>query len=200
MGTDRIGRVTPDGDIESVDLPATATMPSMIIFGPSGTLWVSLNRANALARISHDARVTTHPLPTPGAGPVGLAAGQDAVWFTDITAGRIGRIDDTRRVRELPLRDSACRPHAIVAAPDGGFWFTEWATSRVGHITPRGDVCHVALSPASEPHGLCIGPDGRSGSRWRPAASHASTSKPERDRSSRCVGAICPTAPTGQVL
>jgi virginiamycin B lyase len=39
--------------------------------------------------------------------------------------------------------------------------FTEWASGRVGRITPDGDIeTHPLAGPASEPHGITVGPDG----------------------------------------
>lgn len=37
----------------------------------------------------------------------------------------------------------------------------EWAASRLGHVSPAGELRHVALpTPGSEPHGRTLGPDG----------------------------------------
>ncbi len=160
MGTDRIGRITGDGDLTWVDLPIQGAMASMLTVGPDGGLWVTLNQAHALAHISiGDGRARIHPLPTPGAGPVGIAAGAHAVWFVEIVAGQVGYIDRTGHIHELALPDREARPHAILADADHGIWFTEWATSRVGHILQSGDLHHIALPPGSEPHGLTVGPD-----------------------------------------
>ena len=65
------------------------------------------------------------------------------------------------RIDEFPLPDRAARPHAIVADPAGGCWFTEWGANRVGHIDPDGHItAHTLPTPASEPHGLTVTPDG----------------------------------------
>lgn len=160
MGSDRIGRVTTDGELAWLDLPTTGAMASMITTAPDGALWVTLNQGNAIARVGTDRRVTVHLLPTPQAGPVGITATRDAVWFTEIAAGQIGRIDANGHIDELALPDRDARPHAILAHPDGRVMFTEWATARLGCITPAGDLRHVALPQASEPHGLTIAPDG----------------------------------------
>jgi virginiamycin B lyase len=160
MSSDRIGRIATDGQVTWLDLPAQCAMPSMIATGPADTVWATLNQANALAEvdIAND-RATIHPLPTQDAGPVGIAATADAVWFTEIMAGQIGRIDATGHIREFPLPDRDARPHAIAADPTDGCWVTEWATNGVSHISDAGDIQHVALPADSEPHGLTHGPD-----------------------------------------
>jgi virginiamycin B lyase len=136
-----------------------STTTAMITSGPDSALWATLLETNAICRITTDGQTTMYPLPTPDAGPVGIAAGPDAVWFVEIAAGQIVSIDASGHIRELPLPDRNARPHAIVADPGGGFWFTEWAAARVGHIAPNGEIHHVAVPQDSEPHGLAIGPD-----------------------------------------
>lgn len=61
----------------------------------------------------------------------------------------------------VPLPDRSAKPHAIVAAADGEYWFTEWGTGRVGRITETGEITEHALpDPSCEPHGITVGPDG----------------------------------------
>lgn len=80
----------------------------------------------------------------------------------EIGAGQVFRIGTDGRIREYPLPDRACRPHAITADPARGVcWFTEWGTGRVGSITPGGHIEEYDLPDHScEPHGLAVGPDG----------------------------------------
>jgi virginiamycin B lyase len=66
--------------------------------------------------------VTTYPLPTEKAGPVGISAGREAAWFVEILAGQAGRIDADGKLEEFPLPDRSAKPHAVVAIPDGGCW------------------------------------------------------------------------------
>ena len=130
---------------------------------PCPRLFFTLNRANAIGRISLAGDVAIHPLPTPNAGPVGITPAPDgALWFVEIIAGQVGRIAvEDGSIQEFPLPDRAARPHAIVAAPGGGCWFSEWHGNRVGHISPSGAITeHPLPAPASEPHGITIGPDG----------------------------------------
>lgn len=88
---------------------------------------------------------------------MGITSTDDAVWFTEILAGRIGTIGADGVVVEHPLPDPDARPHAITATPQG-CWFTEWATGRVGRITPDGAVTTYPLpDTVSEPHGIAVG-------------------------------------------
>lgn len=102
---------------------------------------------------------------------MGITLGPDgALWFVEIGAGQVGRIDTTGKITEYPLPDRAARPHAIVTGPDGALWFTEWAADRLGRITTDGTLESHPLSAGpqpgdgdtrkAEPHGLTVGPDG----------------------------------------
>ena len=98
-------------------------------------------------------------MPTPRSGPVGIAATHDAVWFTEILAGRIGRIPVGGAIEELELPDPESRPHAVIAAQADGVWVSLWASARVAHISDEGEIAELELPAGSEPHGLAIGPD-----------------------------------------
>jgi virginiamycin B lyase len=79
----------------------------------------------------------------------------------EIIAGQVGRITPDGRIQEFPLPNRAAKPHAIVADPAGGCWFTEWAANRIAHVSPQGAVRHYDLpTPASEPHGITVAADG----------------------------------------
>ena len=113
--------------------------------------------------------VITGNLSTDGSGgviPAMLAehlgyAQATALSAVEIGAGQVGRITQEGHLQEFPLPDRAARPHAIVAAPTGGCWFTEWGRNRIGSISPSGQVNAYDLpTPASEPHGITWGPDG----------------------------------------
>jgi len=135
-------------------------MPSLITAGPDGALWCTLNQANAIARITPAGDVTTYPLPTPGAAPVGIHAGRAAVWFAEIGAGQAGRIFPDGRIEEFPLPDRSCRPHAVAAAADGGCWVTLWAASSVVRLDGGGQLAdETSFPPGAEPHGIALAPD-----------------------------------------
>ena len=110
-------------------------------------------------RVPSDGDIRIHPLPTADAGPVGIAATSDAIWFVEIAAGQVGRICPDGRIHEFALPDRTARPHAIVADRHDCCWLSQWANSRVARVTADGHVCEITLPAASEPHGLTIGPD-----------------------------------------
>jgi virginiamycin B lyase len=98
-------------------------------------------------------------LPTAGAGPVGITATHDdAVWFTEILAEKLGRIPMDDAIQEVDLPG---KPHAVVADPDDGVWVSLWGSNQIARVSGDGsEVVTIDLPPGSEPHGLAIGPDG----------------------------------------
>ncbi len=173
LGSDRIGRISPEGQLSEFVLPVTGGVPSGITTGPGGAPLFTLNQANANGRIALDGTIAVYPIPTAASGPVGITSDGEALWFVEIAAGQLGRLTSAGEFTEYALPDRSAKPHAIVATGVGDCWFTEWAGNAVGHlivsetITERGAVTepeavteHRLPSAASEPHGICRGPDG----------------------------------------
>jgi virginiamycin B lyase len=93
----------------------------------------------------------------------GIALGPDgAMWFTDLQADRIGRIDTTGGVTTFSLPAGHSFPKGIALGPDGALWFTEEGVpARIGRITTAGALTEFALpNPVSRPYGIASGPDG----------------------------------------
>jgi len=110
MGADRIARITTDGYLTEFPLPHAGAIASMITAGSDGALWFILNQAQAVSRLSLGGDIAIYPLPTPDAGPVGIAAASDAISFVEIAAGQVGRISLNGRIREFALPDRTGRP------------------------------------------------------------------------------------------
>jgi virginiamycin B lyase len=83
------------------------------------------------------------------------------VWFTELMAGQVGRIDADGKIVEYPLPDRSAKPHAVVATDDGGCWVTLWGSASAVRLDVEGAVVEeVLLGEGSEPHGLAVAPDG----------------------------------------
>lgn len=162
MASDLIGHVDAHGRVREFPTGAAGGMPSMIACADDA-VWFTLNQAHAVGclRVDHE-QVEILPLPTQGAGPVGITAAPDgAGWFVQIGAGLIGRVDAAGTLVEHALPDRQSKPHAIAADPAGGCWFTLWGSNQVGHIGDDGAITLADLpTPDSQPHGLAVAPDG----------------------------------------
>ena len=52
-------------------------------------------------------------------------------------------------------------PLFIAAGPDGNLWFTEFASGKIGKITPAGSITETSTpTGASSPVRIAVGPDG----------------------------------------
>ena len=160
MAAGGIGRLTVDGLLE--DDEHVGGTPSMIITGPDNALWCTLNERNAIARLEpRTGKVTVRQLPTPNAGPSGITATHDdAVWFTEIRAEKLGRIPMGDAIQEIDLPG---KPHAVVADGADGVWVSLCGSDQLARVTGDGEITTFDLPPGSEPHGLAID---HSGAAW----------------------------------
>lgn len=101
---------------------------------------------------------------TASATPLGIAAGPDgALWFTENSANKIGRIDTSGNITEYSAGLSAgSGPMGITVGSDGALWFTEYNGGRIGRITTSGVITEYSsgISGGSYPVGITAGPDG----------------------------------------
>jgi virginiamycin B lyase len=136
--------------------------------GPDGALWFSA--FDHLVRVATTGEMSDYFLPDDGVvypngrGILGIAVGADgALWFTESTPSRIGRITTGGIITEFQLLADR-HPQRIAAGPDGALWFTEFR-DRVGRITTAGVVTEYPLPPCGatctpHPNAITAGPDG----------------------------------------
>ena len=93
--------------------------------------------------------------------PFGIVAGPDgALWFTERSAGKIGRMTTDGALTEFSLPTAASGPSGIAAGPDDALWFTEQNANRIGRITTAGVVTEYTIpTAASGPLAIAAGPD-----------------------------------------
>ncbi|MEQ4204233.1 hypothetical protein [Actinopolymorpha sp. B9G3] len=108
--------------------------------------------------------IEEYAVPDRESGPYAVTTGPDnALWFTMVRAGRIGRMTTTGEVTSYPLEPATGAPTVIVAGPDGALWFTEYQRHRIGRITTTGEVRSFdVLTAEAGPYGLAAGPGRRS--------------------------------------
>ena len=93
---DRIGSITPAGQVTEFPMPAGVYDLWNIVEGPDGNLWFTYGAGATNAGVgcmTPAGNVAAYPAPTPGANPDGIAVGPDgAIWFTESNASKIGRL------------------------------------------------------------------------------------------------------------
>ncbi|SOD66627.1 ATPase components of ABC transporters with duplicated ATPase domains [Streptomyces zhaozhouensis] len=157
-----VGRLAPDGRIDTHPLDDPGCAPTVIAPGPDGALWFTRYGDHRVGRIDTRGRATSFAPPTPESGPYGIAAGPDgALWFTQSRVDRVGRITVDGRVDEFPLPWPGAFPAAIVAGPDGALWCTLNQADALARITVDGRVSrHPLPTEGAAPVGLTVGADG----------------------------------------
>jgi streptogramin lyase len=158
--TNRIGRITPSGDLTEFDAPNGTAWG--ITAGPDGNLWyVSESSAGSLiGRVTPAGDITTFAVPTALPGLTGITTGPDGnLWFTEATANKIGRITPSGTITEFALPASETEPSGIVAGPDGNLWFA--GKEAIGRMTPGGTLTLFSLPAGhSGATGITVGADG----------------------------------------
>src|ERR1700729_2308089 len=62
---------------------------------------------------------------------------------------------------QYPVPTTQSDPHNITTGPDGNMWFVENNTSKIGKITPSGEITEYNLpTDHSAPTNITTGPDG----------------------------------------
>lgn len=93
----RVGRITPGGDIREFDIPSEDGTPINIAVGPDRNVWYT--KGNALGRVTPEGEIREFPVADGAARVVGLTAGSDRqpperlvdrLWFTDPLNNRVG--------------------------------------------------------------------------------------------------------------
>jgi streptogramin lyase len=170
------GKRRAEGTFTFTEFPVSPNSePYEIMTGPTCDLWFSETKgANILGRLDLGGDLVEYSFDgllnvTPG----GLTQGPKGkdIWFTESTNDKIARIDKHGNLTEFALPDAGTFPQDITVGPDGTLWFTagfaatlrgsEGAPSKIGRITPDGDVREFALNSAEgPPHEIVGGPDG----------------------------------------
>src|SRR5207253_7450974 len=99
----KIGRITPAGDITEFSIPTPNSFPSGITKGPDGALWFTEQGGNKIGRITSGSLFTEFAVLTPNSFPHEITAGPDgALWFTE-AGGNIGRLTPAGALTEFSL-------------------------------------------------------------------------------------------------
>jgi streptogramin lyase len=146
-------RMPPGGTAQRVATGVAWTTPDYdtqgITTGAEGDIWFTEFSAGAIGRATPSGTVTQFKTGIPtGAEPTAIALGHEGdLWFTlddngaEIGSGAtIGRITPQGNVTLFGSGSTSGLPDGIAAGPEGDMWFTELESSKVGRITPNGEI------------------------------------------------------------
>jgi len=156
----RIGRITPSGQISEYAVPHASAGLNGIATGPDGALWFTEGGVDRIGRITTAGVVTGEFALAVGSVPFGIVDGPyGALWFTEQGTGRIGRITPAGAITEYPLPWKNSQLFEITLGFGGSLWFAD-GSGNIGEISPAGAFARYPIPTASGlPRGITPGPD-----------------------------------------
>jgi virginiamycin B lyase len=103
--TGTVGKITPDGKIQTYGLPTVGSVPIYIRADAQGNMWVTELVGNMIARVSPDGTVEEFCIPTPNSRPIAIVPDPDGkgMWFTEEAGNKVGHIDKDGTITEYPV-------------------------------------------------------------------------------------------------
>ncbi|VTR98683.1 Virginiamycin B lyase OS=Streptococcus gallolyticus GN=vgb PE=3 SV=1 [Gemmata massiliana] len=162
MTGNKIGRITPKGEITEYPVPTDDAQPYGVVTGPDKMIWFTESATGKIGRLNpKTGKIEEFRLADSKARPRDITNGPDGnLWFSENGADRISRITPKGEVSgfELP---KGTQPIGIATGGDGNVWFTAFKTHKIGRITPAGKLSWFDLKTENaQPFGMTAGPDG----------------------------------------
>jgi virginiamycin B lyase len=161
-----LGRITTAGQVlDPIPTPPDASGSHNAIINSLAAhgddLWLTDFNTDSIWRYAVAAGTfTKFPVPTPAADPYDVAVDvSGAVWFTESSTGKIGRIDPaTGAISETVVGDF---PRHIAVAADGAIWFTLRFSNAIGRLDPAtGQAVTFPLAAGAGPEDIAAAPNG----------------------------------------
>ena len=112
-----------DGELKRHEVDSVRGGAYGVAVAADGTVWATLQGANALLRIAPDGKMTEHDIPSPGVSPTDVAVdAAGTVWFLEFRTDRIGKLLDGK-FEALTLPGAKLGLTGLALAPDGAVWF-----------------------------------------------------------------------------
>ena len=110
---DKIGQISPSGQITEYKVPTPGAGPYQIAEGPGGFMWFTEYNTLKVGRISPSGQVTEISLPRPSLGGTGITRSA-ALWVAD-PSGSVDRLTPAGAITRTPLPTGHGAPFAITA-------------------------------------------------------------------------------------
>jgi virginiamycin B lyase len=93
--------------------------------------------------------VTLTEFPIPAASKSITSGPDGALWFTEDSVNKIGRITTAGVITEFPVPTAGSGLRGITTGPDGALWFTENFSNKIGRITATARATFCGVTPAA---------------------------------------------------
>ena len=149
-GTNEVIHVQPNGGAISYQLPFSG-LGLQLSQAADGTLWVPEQYRGAVVAIAPDGSVRECKLPGSGHEVMATSVASDgAVWISEAASSGIVRFDKGGfKEFSIPNANGA----EVLAASDGGAWFTVDGAPFLGRVTAAGEVQTIPVGGS----GTCLG-------------------------------------------
>jgi streptogramin lyase len=161
----KIGKITPAGQITEYPLTTLSSSPNDITTGPDGAVWATELIGRKLAKVTPAGQVTEYPLANGGNGPGSITAGLGHLWVSIPDSNVVVKVTTAGTVAATyPISMTAVAPEGMAFGSDGALWITESAFSASG--IARLDVTTGAVTEfptpteSAQPRDIVAGPDG----------------------------------------
>ena len=158
----KIGRITPNGNIVEFPVPTPASGPYGIAVGPDGNIWFTERFGNQIGRLEiATGTILEFPIPTSFSQPWEICAGADGnMWFTEEDVPQIGLISMFGQIVEFS-QIGCCFPTGIIGGPDLNVWYTLEIGDQISQIQPNGVSTQFQIQSVQVlPWDITAGPDG----------------------------------------
>ena len=169
----RIGRLDPaSGAIQTWAVPAprdgAKSYPFALAITPDGQIWFGMLNG-AVGRLDPaTGKVTFVQLADDKAAVFSMASdGAGNVWFTEMQAGKLGRVDGkTGQLSEIDVPKALGNPstlYAVAVASNGDVWFASSGANALIRYTPQSQAFRFFVLPtaASVPYGVAFDSAGK---------------------------------------
>jgi streptogramin lyase len=154
--SNRIGQVTPSGQITEFSVPTAGANPNGITVGPDGDLWFTEQFGDKIGQLTTNGQFAEYPTPSTQQ-LAGITEGPDGnLWFAVSLGHAIGVLNATSHAVTEYTLPALAEPKNITVGPDGNLWFTDPGTNSVGKITTSGQYTEYSLNSVS----IVANPDG----------------------------------------
>jgi virginiamycin B lyase len=150
----KIGRLTPSGNITEYPIPTAGSNPTGIWNGSASShlVWFTESAANNIASIDvGTGAVVEYPIPTPNSDPVSIAQdfGGGKMWFVEHAANKVGVITSAGKITEIDIPTPGSGAGDITAVEDGNVWITEPSVGKIARVNVRTNVITEFTVPYS---------------------------------------------------
>ncbi len=159
----RIGKVNLSGVVTEYSLPEKS-VPRSIVDGPENNMWFTDEASDRIGRISPTGTIKEYEI---GQEPRGIALGAENDFWVINGNNTVDKISTEGKIlATYSLGAGTSKPNFVTRGPENNLWFTvsgannNTSTSKIGKITPGGEVTEYEVAAYSWPNEITSGPEG----------------------------------------